>query len=95
MSEVISHPLWIIFDKSIKVRAIPEDWKKAKISAIYKKGNKALAGNYRPISLTSVVCKLMETLIRDIASLNTWIETVCLQPNSMALCRDALQHYSL
>jgi hypothetical protein len=65
LSEEISHPLWIIFDKSLKVRAVPVDWKKAKISAIYKNNNKALAGNYRPVSLTSLVCKLMEKLIRN------------------------------
>jgi hypothetical protein len=37
---------------------------KCKISAIFKKGNKSQAKNYRPVSLTSVVCKLMEKLIR-------------------------------
>ena len=38
---------------------------KANITAIYKKGSKKLAGNYRPVSLTSVVCKLMESIIKD------------------------------
>ena len=44
---------------------MPNDWKEARISVIYKKGNKALASNYRPVSLTSVLCKVMERLIRD------------------------------
>ena len=36
----------------------------ANITAIFKKGNKKVARNYRPVSLTSIVCKLMETLVR-------------------------------
>ena len=44
---------------------VPSEWKKANITAIFKKGSKKLAGKYRPVSLTSVVCKLMESIIRD------------------------------
>ena len=40
-------------------------WCKAIITAIHKKGPRNLAKNYRPISLTSVICKLMESFIRD------------------------------
>jgi len=35
------------------------------ITAIYKKGNKGDPSKYRPISLTSVICKIMESIIRD------------------------------
>ena len=45
---------------------LPPIWKKANISAIFKKGEKKKPENYRPISLTSVPCKLMEKLVRDI-----------------------------
>ena len=54
-----------IVETSNKTGLLPEDWKCANITAIYKKGNKKVAGNYRPISLTSIVCKLMETLVRE------------------------------
>ena len=40
-------------------------WKKANISSIFKKGAKNRAENYRPISLTSIVCKLMEKFIKQ------------------------------
>ena len=60
LSGVICHPLCKIFETSIKTSCIPDDWKDAKISAIYKNGNKKLASNYHPISLTSIVCKCME-----------------------------------
>jgi hypothetical protein len=58
-------PLARIFETSIKTGLLPEDWKCANITAIFKKGNKKVAGNYKPVSLTSIVCKLMETLVRE------------------------------
>ena len=42
---------------------IPNDWKIANVTPVHKKGDKTLAGNYRPISLTSIVGKIMETII--------------------------------
>ena len=44
---------------------MPDDWKLANVTPFLKKGSKSLPCNYRPISLTSVVCKMLETLIRD------------------------------
>jgi len=40
--------------------AIPGDWKKAIVVPIYKGGDRSLVLNYRPVSLTLVVCKRME-----------------------------------
>ena len=65
VSETIAYPLTRLFNHSVKCQCIPDEWKKAKISAILKKGDKCVAGNYRPVSLTSVVCKVMEKLIRN------------------------------
>ena len=41
------------------------DWRSAVIHPIFKKGNKSDAKNYRPVSLTSVVVKILESLIRE------------------------------
>ncbi|VDI15770.1 Hypothetical predicted protein [Mytilus galloprovincialis] len=62
LAESISTPLCIIFNQSIRNSTVPSRWKEAQISAIFKKGKKCIAGNYRPVSLTSVVCKVMEKL---------------------------------
>jgi hypothetical protein len=63
--EEISFALQIIFEKSLALGELPVDWKNGVVTAIYKKGVKSDMGNYRPVSLTSIVCKVMESLIRD------------------------------
>ena len=44
---------------------LPSDWRRANIIPIFKKGSKVSPENYRPISLTSQVIKVLETLIRS------------------------------
>ena len=51
--------------KSLSLGIVPTDWKLAEVTAVYKKGSKSDRGNYRPVSLTSVCCKILEQLIRD------------------------------
>ena len=63
--ESIALPLALIFQKSIANGSIPHKWKYANITPIYKKGDKTCTQNYRPISLTSIVCKILERLIRN------------------------------
>jgi hypothetical protein len=59
---------------------VVEDWRKANVTPIFKKGNKSMACNYRPISLTSVPGKLMERILRD-AIMNHLIENNLLLPS--------------
>ena len=49
-----------IFQVAIDTGDLPKDWRDANISSIFKKGDKHLPENYRPVSLTSVPCKLLE-----------------------------------
>jgi hypothetical protein len=62
-AEKISPILKIIFQKSLDTGELPKDWRDANISSIFKKGDKHQAENYRPVSLTSVPCKILEHII--------------------------------
>ena len=61
----ISKPLSIIFNKSISEGKLPSMWKTANVVPIFKKGEKSNPNNYRPISLTPICCKVLETILRD------------------------------
>ena len=52
-------------NRSLETRKVPEIWKCANIVPIYKKGNKDEVSNYRPVSLTCIICKILESIIRD------------------------------
>jgi hypothetical protein len=61
----LAEPLYCIFRKTLETGCIPQDWKAANVTPIFKKGKRSSAGNYRPVSLTSQVCKVMESIVRD------------------------------
>ena len=65
VADLIAEPLAILFQKSLNAGVLPEDWRKACVTAIHKKGEKNLPDNYRPVSMTSIICKLMESIVRD------------------------------
>ena len=44
---------------------LPLEWKEANIIPLFKKGSRNKSVNYRPVSLTLVICKVLETIIRD------------------------------
>ena len=44
---------------------VPFEWKQANIMLLFKQGSRNKSENYRPVSLTSVICKLLERLIKD------------------------------
>ena len=61
----LSCPLSILFSQSYYSSKLPEDWKMANVVPVHKKGSKSNVENYRPISLTSLVGKTLERIIRD------------------------------
>ena len=64
-SKAMSVQLAIIYQKSLDEGVCPEEWKCANVTPIHKKGDRTDPNNYRPVSLTSQVCKVMESIIRD------------------------------
>ncbi|KAK3101624.1 hypothetical protein FSP39_004973 [Pinctada imbricata] len=60
---VLCIPLAKIFNKSLSLSRFPDTWKKANVTPVHKKENSALIKNYRPISLLSIIGKVMEKCI--------------------------------
>jgi ribonucleases P/MRP protein subunit RPP40 len=63
-SEGLTRPLKILFEKSLREGEIPHEWKEANVAAIFKEGDKKNPANYRPVSLTSQVGKVLEKVIK-------------------------------
>ena len=62
--EQISIPLAKVFNLSLKEVVVPFERKEANIISLFKKGSRNKSENYRPVSLPSVICKLLERLIK-------------------------------
>ena len=65
VADILCLPLSIVFRRSMDEGVVPEDWRKANITPIFKGGSKMVPGNYRPVSLTCVICKVMESIIKE------------------------------
>ena len=65
LAEILSEPLTILLNSSLRSGKIPKEWKSATIAAVFKKGSRSIPGNYRPISLTCVLCRIMESFLKD------------------------------
>jgi len=64
--DVIAELLSIISERSFRTGEVSEDWGKANVTPIIKKGKKEDPGNYRPVSLTSIPGKVLEQLILEV-----------------------------
>ena len=64
-AHTLALPLSILFNLSFSLGQLPPDWKLANVVPIHKKGDNCDVNNYRPISLTSLVVKVMEVCIRE------------------------------
>ena len=62
--EALAKPLAKLFNMTLDQGKLPNEWKSAIVTPIHKSGKKSKAANYRPVSLTSQVCKAMENVIK-------------------------------
>jgi hypothetical protein len=60
LGQEITPALTLIFNASLHQGRVPSQWGKAAVVPLFKKGDKGKASNYRPVSLTSITCKIME-----------------------------------
>ena len=61
----LAYPLSLLYKLSYNSGIIPQEWKLANVVPVFKKGSKNLVENYRPISLTCLVMKIFEKIIRN------------------------------
>ena len=61
----ILRPLKMFFENCLRTRLFPDQWEKANVVLIHRKGDKQLIKNYRPVSLLSICGKIFERLIFD------------------------------
>ena len=67
LSDTMSIPLSKIYNISLSTGKVPQAWKDGVVTAIYKnKGKRSCAANYRAITLTSIVCKILEKIIVEL-----------------------------
>lgn len=64
-AECVAKFLVVIFQASLLTATLPRDWRIARVIPIFKKGDRLIPDNYRPISLTSTCCKLIEHIIAN------------------------------
>lgn len=58
-----SSPLSDLFNYSLSSSVVPSKWKDANVTPMYKKNDPSDVSNYRPISLLSSICKVLEKII--------------------------------
>ena len=61
----LAYPLSLLFTAIFQNGVLPDEWKKAIVTPMFKKGKSSNSNNYRPIFLTCVCCKLFESVIKD------------------------------
>ena len=60
----LTYPIWQIFNKSVSSSRVPAEWKQGIVSPIHKGDDRHAANNYRPITITSLLCRMLEKLIK-------------------------------
>ena len=88
LDTIIADPITIIYMKSIEESVVPSQWKDAEITPIFKKAERHLPQNYRPVSLTSVICKMLEKLVvEDIVNHVKMNHLNCKQQHGFTTCK--------
>ena len=65
LASCLALPVSVLFTALYHFAVLPGEWKDAIAFPLFKKGDPRLTCNYRPISLTSTLCKTMESIVKD------------------------------
>jgi Reverse transcriptase (RNA-dependent DNA polymerase)/Endonuclease-reverse transcriptase len=65
LREELVRPLSKLFNVSVESAIVPQDWRDANVTPLFKKGSRDKPENYRPISLTSIIGKILESIVKD------------------------------
>ena len=65
LSQELSRPMSIMFDMIFEFGHLPSEWKFAIVKPLFKKGVSSDPANYRPISLTCIICKIYENILKN------------------------------
>ncbi|XP_047124135.1 uncharacterized protein LOC124806893 [Hydra vulgaris] len=61
----MTYPLTLIYNKTLSEGSTPSAWKLSHVTPLFIKGSCLDAANYRPVSIPSVLCKVMEKIIKE------------------------------
>ena len=78
LADEVAPILTLLFRTSIDTDTVPKDWRSANIAPVFKMGEHYDPANYRPVSLTSIPCKIMVHVI--LSSLMDHLEKNILSP---------------
>ena len=62
----VTKPIVLLLNKTMEHRDMPDDWKRAIVSSIFKGAARNRADNYCAVSLASIICKLMESFVKEV-----------------------------
>ena len=85
-AQVLSSPLALFLNTSFSQGQLPSIWKSAHITPVHKKGSKNLMENYRQISLTCIVCKIAEAVVKS-RVVDFWSDLNLFNPDQFAYLR--------
>ena len=65
VTDLISQPLTMIFNSSLRKGVFPDIWKVAKVTPIFKSDSRSDANNYKPISVVPVFPRILERIVHN------------------------------
>jgi len=93
ISNVLAYPLTLICLKSFSSSKLLLDWRSGNITTIFRNGSRLDTSNYRPVSITCICCKIMESIIRNYITTHLF-NNKCSAINNWDLLKVDLQFWS-